>query len=565
MVKTRSLIKNELIKLFNRKVVIVLYVILAIITLLSASAAAIDDIFDFSYSLTDEAEMYEMWAEGISAEDEWENSISNIFFSWHLKDGTYSKEELAELQKAECLLWARLYREASDMGIETSDDWRFGTFREAMDNAHFIVLRDALKDGKYTQTVSAVLEAYNYTTDEVYASASYLENTLNELKNLKFSDYIEPLYTEARQQYDSILAYTPSDDDEKYIKLNYEMEKTAAKARYDFYAYIYENGFEKGSPECTLALNGINNAETLLNYEYVSEEEYENNEYMHYDYSSLIGSTKEMSYEQYLKSKDRDISSVTDKIAVTYRCIETGKYDIASGGRSRKATFGFFGNGFMFLIFATVIFSTVLSNEYATKTIHMLVIRPASRNKILASKYLAAGITSMILYWAAALTHFLLSGAITGFDDITQNVYFKILGNLVEVPYLLHYLLTLIVCSLGILMLSMFAFMLTTTAKSGTAGIVMTMIVSVISPVIATILAALLGILWYTYNPLSYVTVYSVVDCGILTGDNYSLIGFFTDSGIVGADIIFGTVIIIAFTVLFTALAHLRFNRKDIK
>lgn len=564
MVKTRSLIKNELIKLFNRKVVIALYVVLAVITLLSASAAAIDDIFDFSYSLTEEAEIYEDWAEGISTE--WENSISNRFFSRYLKDGTYSAEELAELQKAECLLWARLYREASDNGIETSADWRFENYRYAMENeAHFIVLRDALKDGKYTQTVSAILKAYNYTTDDVYAGASNIENTLNELKALKFSDYIEPLYTEARQQYDSILAYTPSDDDEKYIKLNYEIEKTAAKARYDFYAYIYENELKQGSPECTLALNGVYNAQDLENHKYVSEKEYELNEYMHYDYSSLIGSTKEMSYEQYLERNKRDIEPVTDRIAVTYRCIETGRYDIASGGHSRTATFGFFGNGFMFLIFATVIFSTVLSNEYATKTIHMLVIRPASRSKILVSKYLAAGITSMILYWAAALTHFLISGAITGFDDITQSVYFKIFGNLVEVPYLLHYLLTLIVCSLGILMLSMFAFVLTTTAKSGTAGIVLTMIVSVMAPVIATIFAALLGTPWYTYNPLAYATVYSVVDCGILTGDNYSLIGLITGSETAGADIIFGTVVIIAFIVLFTALAHLRFNRKDIK
>ncbi len=565
MVKTRVLIKNELIKLFNRKIVIILYIVLAVLTALSALTNLVSTL-EFSYSLLDDAEYYEDCAD----DPENEYGHSGYFDTYRLEDigAKVNEKELAALRKEECLTAAKMYRAAYDIGVKSDGDFRFRIFNEAVNKVQFVVLRNAMDKNLYPETVDALLSAYEIDRDDVYSRASEAENGIEQLKDITFKDFIKPYYNEAIKQYDEILTYAPSDDALECEKYSYDVSKTAAKAIRDFYAYAYEKCPTDDMPQCHVAQNGIDTAEQLLGYTVVSEKDYysESNVGLRYDTSYLLGLGKEMTYEQYVAKCKKEANALLDQIAVAYRCIETNGYDIAAGGHTRSATFGFFGGSFMFLIFATVVFSTVLTNEYSTRTIHMLMIRPATRSKILASKYIASGITSTLLYWGAALLHFLISGAVTGFDDITQSVYFNIFGILIEVPYLIHYLLTLIVCTLGILMLGMFAFMVTTTAKSAAGGIVLTMVVGVMMPTVTTIIAAICGMGFFTYNPMAYIPIYSTVNCGILTGNNFSILGMITgDTAGPSTDIILGTLVTVVFLVLFTLLAHLRFNRKDIK
>lgn len=69
-------------------------------------------------------------------------------------------------------------------------------------------------------------------------------------------------------------------------------------------------------------------------------------------------------------------------------------------------------------IFTVVIAADSVAGEFAGGTIKLLLIRPASRSKILLSKYISTVIFSLLLLVVLFLTSFILGGILYGFSDV---------------------------------------------------------------------------------------------------------------------------------------------------
>lgn len=75
------------------------------------------------------------------------------------------------------------------------------------------------------------------------------------------------------------------------------------------------------------------------------------------------------------------------------------------------------GNGLtgLITIFTVIIAAEIVAGEFTWGTIKLLLIRPASRTKILLSKYIATVLFSLLLTFVLFIVSFLISGILAGF------------------------------------------------------------------------------------------------------------------------------------------------------
>jgi ABC-2 type transport system permease protein len=73
---------------------------------------------------------------------------------------------------------------------------------------------------------------------------------------------------------------------------------------------------------------------------------------------------------------------------------------------------------FLCTIFTVVIAADSVAGEFSSGTIKLLLIRPASRSKILLSKYVATMLFAIVLILLLFITAFLVSGILAGFNHI---------------------------------------------------------------------------------------------------------------------------------------------------
>lgn len=123
-------------------------------------------------------------------------------------------------------------------------------------------------------------------------------------------------------------------------------------------------------------------------------------------------------------------------------------------------------------IFTVVIAADIVAGEFASGTIKLLLIRPASRSKILMSKYLSTIQYSLFLLVVLFVTSFILNGFLYGFSDTgTPYVYVSKDMVLHESSMLLHVLGSYGLRCVELVMIVTLAFMISTVFRSSSLAI----------------------------------------------------------------------------------------------
>lgn len=123
-------------------------------------------------------------------------------------------------------------------------------------------------------------------------------------------------------------------------------------------------------------------------------------------------------------------------------------------------------------IFTVVIAADIVAGEFAAGTIKLLLIRPASRTKILLSKYISTIMFSLLLLVALFLTSFVLNGFLYGFSDVgSPYIYVSRDMEVQESSMLLHVLSTYGLKSVELVMIVTLAFMISTVFRSSSLAI----------------------------------------------------------------------------------------------
>lgn len=123
-------------------------------------------------------------------------------------------------------------------------------------------------------------------------------------------------------------------------------------------------------------------------------------------------------------------------------------------------------------IFTVVIAADIVAGEFASGTIKLLLIRPASRSKILLSKYLSTILFSILLLVVLFGTTFVLNGFLYGFTDVgAPYIYVDHHMAVQESNMLLHAWSTYGLRCVELVMVVTLAFMISTVFRSSSLAI----------------------------------------------------------------------------------------------
>lgn len=122
-------------------------------------------------------------------------------------------------------------------------------------------------------------------------------------------------------------------------------------------------------------------------------------------------------------------------------------------------------------IFTVIIAGDSVASEFTWGTIKILLIRPASRTKILASKYISTLLFSLLMLLILFAVNVIASGLFFGFDDI-GTPYLKVAdGQVQEVSMALHAIGIYALACVDLVMYVSMAFMISSVFRSSSLGI----------------------------------------------------------------------------------------------
>jgi ABC-2 type transport system permease protein len=122
-------------------------------------------------------------------------------------------------------------------------------------------------------------------------------------------------------------------------------------------------------------------------------------------------------------------------------------------------------------LFTVIVAAGAVASEFSWGTIKLLLIRPATRGKILLSKYVSTILFAILLLVILLITSMLTGGILFGFErlDIPHLAYQD--GKVVEIAMLSHVLSLYGLNSIMLIMMVTFAFMISTVFRSSSLAI----------------------------------------------------------------------------------------------
>lgn len=254
-----------------------------------------------------------------------------------------------------------------------------------------------------------------------------------------------------------------------------------------------------------------------------------------------INNYKEMMKEDGLSAEDK--KTFEEKIAISeYRLAE----DVPSQEDLSVASFMSFTSGMLTLVtlFTVITAASIVSSEFSTGTIKMLLTRPVSRAKILTSKLLTTFIFGLLLIVVnvvvSALVGLILFGGSTGveLEMVNGQVVEKAVWN--DLAY--HYLL-----STGNFVMSiLFAFLVGSVFRSSSLAIGLTMFLSFTGGMIVMFLSRfeIVKYIWLTHSDLT----------------QYETDNFIID----GMTMPFSLTILAIYAVIFLVISYMSFMKRDV-
>jgi len=177
------------------------------------------------------------------------------------------------------------------------------------------------------------------------------------------------------------------------------------------------------------------------------------------------------------------------------------KVDLNRENTSRSNLINSLSNNEMFIIILIVIITgTIVSSEFNKGTIKSLLIRPYTRTKILLSKYISCIIVLLISIFVLLLVDLLLGGLFFSFDSLSiPVVIYNFNTNLIKEYNVITYTLTNVLCSLPMyIVILTIAFTLSTVTINSQVSISLPLVLYMFSSMINS-MAVAFNLKWMKY------------------------------------------------------------------
>ncbi|WP_096271515.1 ABC transporter permease subunit [Paucisalibacillus globulus] len=197
-------------------------------------------------------------------------------------------------------------------------------------------------------------------------------------------------------------------------------------------------------------------------------------------------------------------------------------------------------------VFVIIVGSSIVAHEFNKGTIKLLLVRSASRNQILASKFITTLLFGIFLLVVTFILSFIIGSILFGFDGSSVHLS-AIDGEVTERSRILFLGLSYLASSVSILMLTAMAFMISTIFRSETIAIALSVMLLFIGSTATGILAMFTD--WAKYS--------------VFANTNLEL--YFTDGPMIeGMTLGFSIVVLIVYLILFLFLSFLFFKKRDV-
>ncbi len=146
-----------------------------------------------------------------------------------------------------------------------------------------------------------------------------------------------------------------------------------------------------------------------------TEEEFAENEWARREYGT---------YPAYEAALVKEIQSAQLKVLVADNSLNSGEPDMSfvyDGARNQL--YGKLSMLSLISVFAVLLGGWVIANEFQSGTVRLLMIRPRTRNKVFASKFLGGLVYIFIIYAATYLLSVIVCGFMYGFADFAYPNY----------------------------------------------------------------------------------------------------------------------------------------------
>lgn len=267
-------------------------------------------------------------------------------------------------------------------------------------------------------------------------------------------------------------------------------------------------------------------------------------------------------YDTYGLSKEENISALKkmrtdfeERNKISWYSLENNIPHMYNVDDSRINATWYFSTTMFAAIIALFIASNIVSGEFSTKTINMLIIRPVKRWKIITSKYIAVLIFAYSIYIAGMLANVLSVGLTVGFPQLSIPYLFVAGDTVQSMSFILYMLQNMLFCSINIVFMVTVVFMMSTLTKNTALSAISGMGLYFLSTILFQILLAVkvpLSVLRYTILPYFDLSQFAIKNDYMQTF-NYLLLPEF------------GAGLLITLSALMFAISLIVFNKRDVK
>ncbi len=565
MKKFFGLLQNELIKIWKQNGYRVMLIVLTCISFLTPLLGLLTTI-DFGETTQDEYEMYTEWAqeEGDTIYGKYyqAHADSIMFF---IENGLADSWKYAQFMSDYTSLYLRAYAvrmiESGELKLSELEKSPFDNYFYTTDYPESDDYENDYPDSKYDipsyAEAQAELDAFAdriLTVTEQDIAANYITRQTDSMKAAEDSVAFN------KKLYD----IDPSDPGKQYDLKVAEEKLRSEELKLESLQALFDNSAEPNSwgySTHNLLSQCLNSMVSCIP---MPEEFYDGEDYgdylsqceRSYDYYNEAASV----YLHSIKTNNR-VSSLSDG-SMLNSLMGGLSFGVSTKTQLRTALVSAVNFAAILMV---VLASGIISTEFSSGTIRLLVIRPCTRRQIMASKLTAVGIVYVAVVIVMSLLLTLETMIIFGVGDLFAPDIVYIAGRAVDLPFFVMTLERIAVASLATLAYTAVAIILASLTRKNGLAITMSMLVyafgSTVSMVALLLSQAFPNVFgWVVYTPLAYMSLVSIVPPAheLMSGIG----GLYTMSG---AELWIGVLYHIVFIAGMVYLTVLAFRKRQIK
>ncbi|GAA0673340.1 ABC transporter permease [Clostridium cadaveris] len=451
------------------------------------------------------------------------------------------------------------------------DDWRSDSVNQWFENEVSIITIQAILDGHETKDIpdyfgSEKIQIFSsMSKEELQEELKILNKSNPKLKDgIVKNDFMSYLDANIKSMKESVnkqkeniktmedaIKADPKKNDLKAVLESAKAQLKATEGRLEATQYRYNNKIAYDNNDWK------SNTIKDIGFKYDSQmEAMLDEERFNQQYSHQI--SRGMTYETYKKDFEDKQKKIKEEIELNWYSLKNEVPQIKFQKDARSSVDQLYLMYVSVIIVVSIIIAGgIVSSEFSTGTVRLLMIRPVSRWKFLFSKLMAVlivGYTTLIL----SVGMLIISSGITyGFKGFGTNVISFVGGSIVEKNYIASIIPKLMFSSISLIFIIAVAITLSTITRNTALSVGLTMMMYLGSSP-ATLMLTGLNMKWVTK------TIFPYMNLSNFYGDSI-IVGMIKQQFGVNLDPNFGAAYLLIFAAILLAISFISFVKRDVK